>query len=97
VRLVWSSLALKDRQGIFDYIEVDSPGAAISVDERIAGKIEGLKTFPKSGRPGRVPGTREIVIVGTPFVAVYRIAEDRIRILRVLHGARLWPSPEVPD
>ena len=92
MRLEWSLFAVTDREEIFDTIEADDPGAAIAMDERIEEAIEMLPQFPLSGRSGRVDGTRELVIAGTPYIAAYRIAADTIRILRVLHGARLWPE-----
>jgi toxin ParE1/3/4 len=99
MRLEWSQFALADRDTIFDYLEADSPQAAIIVDERIREQVEGLAQFPESGRLGRVEGTRELVIQRTPYVAAYRIAGDTVRILRVLHGARQWPEdlPEEPQ
>lgn len=53
--------------------------------------VERLADFPQRGRPGRLEGTRELVIVGTPYLAVYRTGETSVRILRVLHGAQDWP------
>jgi len=99
MRLEWSQFALADRDTIFEYLEADSPQAAIIVDERIREQVEGLAQFPESGRTGRVEGTRELVIQRTPYVAAYRIAGDTVRILRVLHGARQWPEdlPEEPQ
>ena len=92
MRLEWSVLAQTDRDGIFDYVEADSPQAAIAVDNRIRERVESLAEFPESGRPGRVEGTRELVIHSTPYIAAYRIAGDTVRILRVLHGAQHWPE-----
>jgi len=92
LRLEWSAFALADRTVIFDYIETDSPQAAIVVDNRIRAQVETLAQFPESGRPGRVEGTRELVISRTPYIAAYRITGDIVRILRVLHGARRWPD-----
>jgi addiction module RelE/StbE family toxin len=92
MRLEWSSLAQTDRDAIFDYIETDSPQAAIAVDNRIQVQVESLAEFPESGRPGRVEGTRELVIHRTFYIAAYRIAGDTVRILRVLHGAQQWPE-----
>jgi toxin ParE1/3/4 len=92
MRLQWSHWARADREAIFDYIEADSPQAAIAVDERIQTQVEGLVRFPESGRPGRVEGTRELVIDRTPYIAAYRIAGNTVRILRVLHGAQQWPE-----
>ncbi|HET7560985.1 MAG TPA: type II toxin-antitoxin system RelE/ParE family toxin [Rhodanobacteraceae bacterium] len=54
--------------------------------------MEGLLQFPVSGRPGRVEGTRELVIERTPYIAAYRIQSDTVRVLRVLHGALQWPN-----
>lgn len=41
---------------------------------------------------GRIAGTRELAINGTPYVAAYAITETAVRILRVLHGAQEWPD-----
>ena len=92
MKLEWSVFAVADREQIFDYIEADDPHAAAGVDDRIERCVEQLLQFPKSGRAGRVEDTRELVIADTPYIAVYRITGDTIRILRVLHGARLWPD-----
>jgi len=67
MKLVWSALAYTDRLQIFDYIEADSPQAAVLVDERIQSQVEQLIHFPESGRIGRVEGTRELVIVTHPI------------------------------
>ena len=53
--------------------------------------VELLATHPASGRIGRVPGTRELVITGTPYIVPYRVRGDAVEILRVFHGARKWP------
>lgn len=90
--LEWSVFALADREAIFDYIEADSPQAAVAVDDRIQICVEGLAQFPNMGRNGRVPGTRELVISGTPYIAAYRLAGNALRILRILHGAQEWPE-----
>jgi addiction module RelE/StbE family toxin len=92
VRLTWSAFALSDRGGIFTYIEADNPSAAVLIDERIAAATRRLIDFPASGRTGRIAGTRELVINGTPYVAAYAVTETTVRILRVLHGAQEWPN-----
>jgi toxin ParE1/3/4 len=91
MQLEWSRFALADREAIFDYIDADSPQAAIGVDDRIRLQIEELARFPKMGRAGRVGGTRELIVQRTPYIVAYRIAGKTIRILRVLHGAQMWP------
>lgn len=62
MRLEWTKLAHADREAIFDYIEAESPLAAVAVDDRIREQVERLIRFPMSRRPGRVRGTRELVI-----------------------------------
>src|ERR1039457_2695717 len=94
--LEWSVFALADRDAIFDYIEADSPRAAVSVDDRIQACVESLLQFPEMGRIGRIEGTRELVISRTPYIAVYLVAGDTVRVLRLLHGAQQWPD-DIPD
>lgn len=95
MHLEWSVPALADRVAIFDYIEADSPRAAVLIDNRIEDAAEALIKMPGMGRPGRVEGTRELIIDRTPYIAAYRISGKAIRILRVLHGAQQWPE-ELP-
>jgi len=96
VKLTWSAFALSDRDAIFTYIEADNPAAAVLIDERIVASTRRLLDFPASGRVGRIAGTRELVINGTPYVAAYTITETTVRILRVLHGAQEWPEHMPP-
>lgn len=83
---------MADRDEIFDYIAVDNPLAALTVDERIEAATLRLIDHPQSGRPGRVAGTRELVVQRAPYILAYRIEGDTVRVLRVLHGAQLWPD-----
>lgn len=92
MRLEWSALALEDRDRIFDYIEEDNPRAAVVVDDQISAQVRQLIRFAETGRPGRIEGTRELVISRTPYIAAYRITGDTVRVLRVLHGAQQWPD-----
>jgi addiction module RelE/StbE family toxin len=92
LKLDWSVFALADRDGIFDYIEADSPRAAVTVDDAIAKAAQRLIDFPNSGRLGRVAGTRELVVTSLPYILVYVVREELVEILRVLHGAQQWPD-----
>jgi addiction module RelE/StbE family toxin len=96
VKLVWAQYALEDRRAIYDHIEADDARAAVLVDARIAEAVARLIDFPDSGRPGRVEGTRELVVGRTSCVVAYRVIGETVRILRVLHGAQLWPE-DLPD
>lgn len=92
MKIEWSRFALADRDQIFDYIEVDSPKAAVRIDACFVEQVKSLITFPNQGRQGRIAGTRELVITTTPYIVTYRVGNDAIRILRVLHGAQSWPD-----
>lgn len=97
MKLVWSRFAFSDRDDIFSYIEAENPRSAVRVDEQIADAVKRLLDFPDSGRPGRIAGTRELVIPRTPYVAAYMVDGDTIRILRLLHGAQMWPDEIAND
>lgn len=92
MRLVWTTLAVQDREQIFDYIALDSPSAAVAVDGALSKQLNLLKEFPEIGLFGRVEGTRELVVQGTPFIVAYQVHRDSVRILRILHGAQQWPD-----
>ncbi len=92
VRLVWTRPASIDRKDIREYIAADNPTAALALDELISEKAARLADDPGLGRIGRIPGTRELV-AHRNYVLVYDMADDQIRILRVLHAARQWPAP----
>ena len=91
--LIWSPEALQDLVDIRAYISQDDPGAAKKIVARIVTLVsEQLPANPESGRPGRVAGTRELVISNTPFVVPYRARDEKIDILRVYHSSRMWPE-----
>jgi toxin ParE1/3/4 len=90
---VWSPEALDDLAALRAYIAEDDPAAAQRVALHILRNVETLlPRHPDMGRPGRVPGTRELVIPGTPFIVPYRVRDATIQVLRVFHGARRWPE-----
>jgi toxin ParE1/3/4 len=89
---IWSPEAIADLVALRAYIE-DDPAAAQRVALHIIHNIETLlPASPGMGRPGRVPGTRELVIPKTPFIVPYRLVGNTIQILRIYHGARRWPE-----
>jgi addiction module RelE/StbE family toxin len=91
VEVKWTPSALADLKDAGDYIGQDNPPAAQAMAGRVQGGVEYLLEHPNLGRAGRVRGTRELVISGSPFVVIYRVRFDQIQVLRVLHHARKWP------
>ena len=89
----WTEQATRQLDQAHDYIALsNSEEVAARVIMRIATTVQQLATFPMSGRPGRVPGTRELVISNSPFVVAYIIDKERIVILAIYHGAQQWPE-----
>ena len=90
----WTQPAHDDFLGIVAWIRANNPAAAARVGRRLLDAVEQLEDFPLRGRPGRSPGTRELVISGLPYLVVYSAdptAPRTVVVLRVLHGAMLWP------
>ncbi len=92
MRIRWTTPALRDVEAIGDYIARDDPAAASKVVTRIFESVIVLETHPDIGRPGRVPGTRELVLSGLPYIVPYRVRDGIVELLAVFHGARRWPD-----
>ncbi len=90
MRLVWRPMALADREAIMDYIAQDNIVAALELDELIEEKARALIEHPRRYKPGRIKGTREMVIHPN-YVVIYQDSSSEVAILRVLHVARQWP------
>jgi toxin ParE1/3/4 len=91
VRVVWTpraALGLRDARA---YIAERDKQAAGRIAARIVDRVGRLAAFPGLGRPGRVAGTHELVILPTPYIVVYRLSSEQVEILAVLHSARRWP------
>jgi plasmid stabilization system protein ParE len=73
------------------YIAADDPQAAQGVVERVLNAVEMLATHPSLGRPGRVPGTRELVVANTRYLVPYRVRGQVVEVLRVFHTSRRPP------
>ena len=82
-----------DIEQAFDFIAKDSPRAARDVIERILTALEALRETPRMGRPGRVAGTRELIVRHTAYIAVYEVTDQGIAVVRVIHGRQNWPGP----
>lgn len=91
MKIIWAKSAKQDLQSIESYISEDDSFAAYNTIIRIFDKVETLLIKnPSIGRAGRIMGTRELIITGTPYIVPYIVSERRIEILRVLHNSRKW-------
>lgn len=93
-QLQWTKKAREDLADAYSYTFQYSPQIALELYDTIIESVDSLSVFPSSGRPGRVPGTRELVIRGTRYIAAYRVKgnPELVLILRVLHDSRQWPD-----
>ncbi len=92
MRVKWLRVALRNLDDESAYIAADNPKAAAQVMERVTKAVNALSEQPALGRPGRVPGTRELVVLKTRYVVPYRVRNDTIEILRVFHTSRRLPD-----
>lgn len=85
--VVWTAPALTALEAIYDYLYPRNPVAARRLIEDLVIAGDSLSEFPQRGRPRRVEGTRELTIV-RPYLMIYRIVDDEVRILSIWHSAQ---------
>lgn len=92
MRVKWSRKALLNLDDAVEYIAADNPAAAAEVAQRIWDISQILADQPGMGRPGRVAGTRELLIPGLPYILPYIEKAGAVIILRVIHTSMKWPE-----
>lgn len=97
MNVAWSDAAEEDLRAILLYVAMDDVDAAFKLVDRLEAAGNGLARFPRRGRLGRDPGTREWVVPRTNYVLIYEIRDNRLEIIRVMHGARQWPPASGDD
>ena len=93
MEIIWRQAAVNDLAAIHDYIARDNPAAAVEVRTGVLTATQRLADYSSFlGRDGRVDGTREPVLTDLPYIIVFRVRDEQIRILAVIHTSRLWPK-----
>ena len=94
MRVRWLATALRNLEDEAEYVARENPAAARALVQRISHAVDLLRENPALGRPGRLHGTRELVVSGTPHVIPYRVRPrlNRVEILRVFHTSRRPPA-----
>ena len=92
VRVKWLKAASRNLDAAMEYIAREEPGAAVKLYALIREHVAALAQHPETGRPGKIFGTRELVIEGYPYIVPYRIRENEVQILRVFHTSRKPPN-----
>ena len=91
MRVRWTNTAADDFARVVERIRADNPAAAHRVAQTIYRGIALLGTLPNRGRVGRAENTRELVFPPWPYIVVYEIVGDQVRVLRVRHASQDWP------
>ncbi|MFN3548974.1 MAG: type II toxin-antitoxin system RelE/ParE family toxin [Mesorhizobium sp.] len=89
----WSAEAVRDREAIVRFIWLDNPSAARRMNAIFDRATTRLAWFPKSGPPGQLPGTREL-LPHPSYRMIYTTDPDAVTILALVHTARQWPPLE---
>ena len=92
MRVAWSPNAVADLENLSQYIEeATSLAAANRITRVIYEAAQSLKKLPNRGRPGRIPGIRELVVSNLPYIIMYRVFPEHVVILNIVQGAQQWP------
>jgi toxin ParE1/3/4 len=92
VTVVWSPRAISHLADLRAYVARDNPAAAARVAMALLSAVERVADVPSLGRSGRVSGTRELIVAGTPYVIAYRLRGDRLDVIAIFHGRQRWPT-----
>lgn len=89
--ITWLEDADAELAKIVDDIARHNPVVAAAIDIRVHAAVAQLSTFPEAGRPGRLAGTRELMVIDYPYFVLYRTTRQEVQILGVRHTSREWP------
>jgi len=92
MRVRWLRKALRNLDDEATYIATDDAAAARLVVKRVLDAVSSLAEQPGLGRPGRVPGTRELIVAKTRYIVPYRVRGETVEILRMFHTSRRLPN-----
>lgn len=92
MKVRWLRRALENLDDEATYIATDSPRMAAEFVRHLHASAAMLADHPNMGRPGRIAGTRELVVTRFSYILPYRVRNNAIEVLRVFHTARKWPE-----
>ena len=92
MRVKWTRKTLINLENAVEFIAADKPMAATKVAQKIWNTAKMIGKQPGMGRPGRVSGTRELIIPDLPYILPYVEKNGTVYILRVIHTSMKWPG-----
>ncbi|HET9114114.1 MAG TPA: type II toxin-antitoxin system RelE/ParE family toxin [Burkholderiales bacterium] len=91
MQIRWLRRALENLDDEAAYIATDNPRTAAEFVLHMRDSAVMLADHPNMGRPGRIAGTRELVVTRFSYILPYRVRGGAVEVLRVFHTARKWP------
>ena len=91
MRIRWTRAAAADLEHISNYLKDRHPQYRQPTMRKLYEAIRSLKEWPHRGRLGREDGTRELLFPPLPYIAVYRVKDEGVEVLRIYHAAQDRP------
>ncbi|MTJ10339.1 MULTISPECIES: type II toxin-antitoxin system RelE/ParE family toxin [unclassified Anabaena] len=91
MQVKWLRQALRNLEQAHNYVFQENPTSAQELIIKIQNAASQLQNYPFMGKSGRVEGTRELIISNSPYILIYRVKEESVEILRVLHTSKRYP------
>ena len=92
MQVKWLKWALRNLEQARNYVFQDNPTAAQELILKIQNAANQLQKYPFMGKNGRVEGTKELIISNSPYILIYRIKEESVEVLRILHTSKRYPE-----
>jgi addiction module RelE/StbE family toxin len=92
MQVKWLKWALRNLEQARNYVFQDNPTAAQELILKIQNAANQLQNYPFMGKNGRVEGTRELIISNSPYILIYRVKEESVEVLRILHTSKRYPE-----
>lgn len=92
MQVKWLRRALRNLEQARNYVFQDNPTAAQELIIKIQNAANQLQNYPFMGKNGRVEGTKELIISNSPYILIYRIKEETVEVLRILHTSKFYPE-----
>jgi addiction module RelE/StbE family toxin len=92
MQVKWLRRALRNLEQARNYVFQDNPTAAQELILKIQNAANQLQNYPFMGKNGRVEGTKELIISNSPYILIYRVKEESVEVLRILHTSKRYPE-----
>ncbi|MFM5887519.1 MAG: type II toxin-antitoxin system RelE/ParE family toxin [Dolichospermum sp.] len=92
MQVKWLRRALRNLEQARNYVFQENPTAAQELIIKIQNAANQLQNYPFMGKNGRVEGTRELIISNSPYILIYRVKEESVEVLRILHTSKRYPE-----